>query len=107
MKASQTKSKESDLILPFRDVDRGALPVVGGKAANLGELTRTGLPVPPGFCVTTAAYELVADGDDLRRILDDRGEMPTEDTVGLGELAAEARGTLVAAFVLANVIEAI
>ena len=54
MKTSQTKSKEADLILRFGDLDRGALSVVGGKAANLGELTRAGLPVPPGFCVTTA-----------------------------------------------------
>jgi pyruvate,water dikinase len=31
--------------------------LVGGKCANLGELTRAGFPVPPGFAVTTAAYE--------------------------------------------------
>src|SRR5215213_3661977 len=107
MKVSQTKSKEANLILPLGDVDRGALPVVGGKAANLGELTRAGLPVPPGFCVTTAAYELVADGDDLRRILDDLAEMPPEDTERLAELAAEARAALLAAPVPPNVIEAI
>jgi rifampicin phosphotransferase len=28
----------------------------GGKGANLGELFAAGLDVPPGFCVTTAAY---------------------------------------------------
>ena len=28
----------------------------GGKAAGLGELTSRGLPIPPGFVVTTAAY---------------------------------------------------
>src|SRR5215213_5951260 len=107
MQASQTKSKESDLILPFRDVDRGALPVVGGKAANLGELTRAGLPVPPGFCVTTAAYETVAGGDDLRRILEDLAETRPEDTERLAELAADAREALLAAPVPPNVIEAI
>lgn len=31
---------------------------VGGKGANLGELTRAGFSVPPGFCVTTAAFHL-------------------------------------------------
>ena len=30
--------------------------LAGGKGANLGELTRAGLPVPPGFVLTTAAY---------------------------------------------------
>src|SRR5215213_4539062 len=107
MKVSQTKSKEANLILPLGDVDRGALPVVGGKAANLGELTRAGLPVPPGFCVTTAAYELVADGDDLRRILDDLAVTPPEDTERLAELAVEARAALLAAPVPPDIIEAI
>ena len=30
--------------------------LVGGKGANLGELTAAGLPVPPGFVVTAEAY---------------------------------------------------
>ncbi|MEO1443801.1 MAG: PEP/pyruvate-binding domain-containing protein, partial [Chloroflexota bacterium] len=29
--------------------------LLGGKGANLGEMTRTGVPVPPGFTVTTEA----------------------------------------------------
>lgn len=33
---------------------------VGGKAASLGELWGAGLPVPPGFAVTTAAYRRAA-----------------------------------------------
>ncbi len=36
--------------------DGGDASEVGGKAAALGELLRAGLPVPPGFCLTTAAY---------------------------------------------------
>ncbi|MDQ3795352.1 MAG: PEP-utilizing enzyme, partial [Actinomycetota bacterium] len=35
---------------------RDAVECGGGKGANLGELIAAGLPVPPGFCVTTAAY---------------------------------------------------
>jgi pyruvate,water dikinase len=38
------------------DVGRGDLALVGGKGANLGELIRAGLPVPPGFVITTDAY---------------------------------------------------
>ena len=34
----------------------GELALVGGKAANLGELIRAGFEVPRGFVVTTAAY---------------------------------------------------
>jgi pyruvate,water dikinase len=40
----------------FEEVGAGDVAVVGGKAANLGEMTRAGLPVPPGFCVTAGAY---------------------------------------------------
>jgi phosphoenolpyruvate synthase/pyruvate phosphate dikinase len=28
-------------------------PLLGGKGANLAEMTRLGLPVPPGFTITT------------------------------------------------------
>jgi pyruvate,orthophosphate dikinase len=34
---------------------KGARSLLGGKGANLGEMTRIGLPVPPGFTVTTEA----------------------------------------------------
>ncbi|SDC44200.1 pyruvate, water dikinase [Paenibacillus sp. UNCCL117] len=43
-------------VLNFNEIDRSDLPRVGGKGANLGEMTKAGLPVPPGFCVTTGAY---------------------------------------------------
>ena len=41
----------------FHEVGKSELGLVGGKGANLGELTRAGLPVPPGFCITSAAYQ--------------------------------------------------
>ncbi len=40
----------------FKDVGREDLGLVGGKGANLGELTRAGIPVPPGFVVTADTY---------------------------------------------------
>jgi pyruvate,water dikinase len=52
----------STLTLDLAHIDGAMLVTVGGKAANLGELTRAGLPVPPGFCVTTEAYRRVAVG---------------------------------------------
>jgi pyruvate,water dikinase len=38
------------------DVTKGDVATVGGKGANLGELTRGGFPVPAGFVVTVAGY---------------------------------------------------
>ena len=43
-------------IVWFKEVGKGDTALVGGKGANLGELTRAGLPVPPGFIVTANAY---------------------------------------------------
>ncbi len=35
------------------DGDGGMKALLGGKGANLAEMTRIGLPVPPGFTITT------------------------------------------------------
>lgn len=40
----------------FKEIDKYDIPIVGGKGANLGELTQKGLNVPPGFCITAEAY---------------------------------------------------
>ncbi len=49
----------------FADLSRGDVARVGGKGANLGELTRAGLPVPPGFVVTVDAYARFAAANGL------------------------------------------
>ncbi len=41
------------------------LPLAGGKAANLGELIRGGMPVPSGFCITTGAYAEFVSRNEL------------------------------------------
>ncbi len=44
------------LIVWFKDVGKEDVSLVGGKGANLGEMTRNGFPVPNGFIVTAQAY---------------------------------------------------
>jgi rifampicin phosphotransferase len=44
-------------LLFFPQIDHSSLPYVGGKGANLGELSKAGFLVPIGFCVTTFAYQ--------------------------------------------------
>lgn len=51
-------------ILPFNAISAGDLARVGGKGANLGEMARAGFPVPPGFCLTTAAFRRFIDACD-------------------------------------------
>ena len=55
-----------ELVVSIRDVGGTDLPLVGGKGANLGELTRAGLPVPIAICVTTEAYRQFIALDDLQ-----------------------------------------
>jgi len=48
--------KSEKLILWFDEVSKRDIPLVGGKGANLGEMLKAGIPVPPGFIVTAKAY---------------------------------------------------
>ncbi len=43
----------------------GGVSQAGGKGANLGALVRAGFPVPPGFVITTAAYDAFVAAHDL------------------------------------------
>src|SRR5215212_10138336 len=91
---NELENGDRGLILSFTAIDRGTLAVAGGKAANLGELVRAGFPVPAGFCVTTAAYDLVAADAGLEPTLAALAGAQPEDTARLAELATEARSYL-------------
>src|SRR6266699_4485866 len=95
------------LVVPLQTLDRTLLPLVGGKAANLGELIRAGFTVPAGFCVTTAAYALLSDGAGLEPILAQLTSTRVQETVRLTELAAAARAALLQAPVPASCVKAI
>ncbi|HEX2029951.1 MAG TPA: pyruvate, phosphate dikinase, partial [Actinomycetota bacterium] len=48
----------------FREGNRDMKDLLGGKGANLAEMTNLGLPVPPGFTITTeACIEYLRSGD--------------------------------------------
>ncbi|MDT7634030.1 MAG: rifampicin phosphotransferase [Pseudonocardiales bacterium] len=87
------------LVLDFGAIDASMVPVVGGKAANLGELTRAGLPVPGGFCLTVGAYRRIAAGAALDAVLDqlERPGSRTADTGELATLAGKARSAVAGA----------
>ncbi|NLT37453.1 MAG: phosphoenolpyruvate synthase [Methanomassiliicoccus sp.] len=45
------------------------IPIAGGKAANLGELTSAGFEVPPGFVLTTESYDYYLKQNNLKDII--------------------------------------
>lgn len=50
----------------FREGDKSMRDLLGGKGANLAEMTNIGLPVPPGFTVTTeVCTEYYASGKQI------------------------------------------
>ncbi len=57
VKASPRKPKRAHYVYNFgagkADGDGSMKPLLGGKGANLAEMTRIRLPVPPGFTITT------------------------------------------------------
>lgn len=55
----------------FKDIDKHDLPLVGGKGANLGEMTQSGFPVPNGFAVTVEAYDRFLEENELHKFLYD------------------------------------
>ena len=49
------------------DGSRADKPLLGGKGANLAEMTRIGVPVPPGFTITTEACRTTCGTRRIRR----------------------------------------
>ncbi len=57
---------EAPQVLPFGGPRCRQVALAGGKGASLATMTAEGLPVPPGFVVTSAAFEAVVDTGALR-----------------------------------------
>lgn len=57
------------LIANFKELSKENIPLAGGKGAALGELTRAHMPVPPGFVITTAAYDAVVKQNNLETLI--------------------------------------
>ena len=53
--AQQTKSGDTKWVWLFRDGNGSLRDLLGGKGAGLAEMTNAGMPVPPGFTITTDA----------------------------------------------------
>jgi pyruvate,water dikinase len=62
-------NKGQKAVVWFGDVTKQDIPLVGGKGANLGEMTNAGIPVPGGFIVTAAAYFDFIEKTGLRKRL--------------------------------------
>lgn len=79
------------IVMGLASIDASMTELVGGKAANLGDMLAAGVTVPQGFCVTTGVYREVVDVDD---VIDDLERTQVEDSARLAILAERARKTI-------------
>jgi len=91
--------KDGKGLVWFDEVDKEDLLLVGGKGANLGELTKAAIPVPPGFIVTTESYFLFLDesglpgqiGEILEPLNPDDSEQLSQVSASIKEVITNAR----------------
>jgi pyruvate,water dikinase len=58
---------DTPLVLPFQDERCRDVNIAGGKGASLASMTSNGLPVPPGFVITSRAFAEAVDAESLLR----------------------------------------
>ncbi len=72
---------EKKWIYWFDEVGQEQNDLVGKKCANLGEMTRIGMPIPPGFCLSIEAWYMFMEKTGLRqditKFLDKSGTQPS------------------------------
>jgi pyruvate,water dikinase len=84
--------KKSKFIAWFKEVEKEDTALVGGKGANLGEMTRAGFPVPNGFIVTSNAYYAFVKENDLKKkIINLLSTVNVEDSHSLMQVSADIR----------------
>lgn len=58
------------LVHSFTDLAQGEVDIHGGKGASLITMTGAGMPVPPGFVITTGAFDEFRDASGLSTLID-------------------------------------
>src|SRR5262245_46172349 len=101
-------STSAQWVLPFRSINKDDLPRVGGKGANLGEMTQANFPVPGGFCVTTEAFRAFMEGaGNTSELFTKLSSLNPEDTEAVRRAGEEVRAFLRAAPIPQEVASAV
>lgn len=80
-------------VVTFDALTEELKPFVGGKCASLGTMSQAGLPVPPGFAVTTSVFaEAKGLSGSRHDLLEMIAGIDLEDNAQLSRVAEQARG---------------
>src|SRR5436309_5767708 len=99
----------SSFVLGFQDIDKTKLMVVGGKGANLGELSRIdGIIVPEGFCITTEAYKrIISQTPEFNDLLEQLYLLKVEDRERICEISKKIRSVIEGTVIAKEIDEAV
>ena len=92
----EKESGSQEIVRTFANIGREDVSLVGGKGANLGEMTQSGLPVPDGFVVTVVGYaRFLAHNELTERIHGVLETLDVDDTAALQRAASTIRDLIV------------
>jgi pyruvate,orthophosphate dikinase len=88
-------SNATKWVYDFSEGDASQKNLLGGKGANLAEMTNIGLPVPPGFTITTDACNAYRDGGGFPNgLLDEVADHRKELEEAMGRQLGDSRDPL-------------
>ncbi len=89
-------SSNSSFVLGFQDIDKTKFQLVGGKGANLGELSRIGeIHVPAGFCISTGAFKrILSETPPIGELLETLSLLKIEEKDKIAELSGKLRNII-------------
>lgn len=94
----EASSPRNGSIVWFEALSRTDVPLVGGKGANLGEMTRAGLPVPSGFVVTARSFLAALEVAGIRNRLQDLlNALDPDDSAALAATSQEMQNLVLQA----------
>ncbi len=98
------KKKSNENILWISEIDSSNAPLVGSKAANLGELQKISVPVPDGFVITLDTYFNFLDRGSLKhKIKTALKGLDTGNFTALQEASREIKTHILTAAITDNI----
>ncbi len=79
----------------FEELSKDSLLIAGGKGANLGEMIKTGFPIPPGFVVSGDTYYEFIQANGIDKLIEQHlMSLDVRDTNKLNEAAAKIKNAV-------------
>ncbi|MEL7565644.1 MAG: phosphoenolpyruvate synthase [Dehalobacterium sp.] len=96
-------------VLGFQEIDKSKLAMVGGKGANLGELSGIdGIRVPDGFCVTTEAYKkTIEQTPEFTALLEQLSHVKADNRKKASEISGKIRSAIEKTPIAEEIVDAV